>query len=73
MPRQPENYGTFDYIEEMDKILSDLDVIRRGLGRFDRKERFTITKAMESIRALRERGRRYGLKSGLLDEVEEDD
>lgn len=68
MSRQPENYGTFDYIEEMDRILNELDGLRKGLGRFDRKERFTITKAMESIRALRDRSRRHGLKTGLLDE-----
>ena len=68
MARQPENYGTFDYIEEMDRILNELDGLRRGLGRFDCKERFTITKAMESIRALRDRSKRHGLKTGLLDE-----
>lgn len=68
MARQPENYGTFDYIEEMDRILNELDGLRRGLGRFDRKERFTITKAMESIRSLRDRSKRHGLKTGLLDE-----
>lgn len=68
MPRVPEHYGTMDYIEEMDKILNELDVLRKGLGRFERKERFTITKAMESIRALRDRGRRHGLRMGLLGE-----
>ena len=68
MPRVPEHYGTMDYIEEMDRILNELDGLRKGLGRFERKERFTITKAMESIRALRDRGRRHGLRLGLLDE-----
>lgn len=68
MSRQPESYGTFDYIDEMDRILNELDGLRKGLGRFDRKERFTITKAMESIRALRDRSKRHGLKTGLLDE-----
>lgn len=68
MPSRPDNYGTLDYIEEMDRILDELSVVRRGLGRYDRKERFTITKAMESIRALKERSRRYGLKLGMLSE-----
>ena len=68
MPSKPENYGTMDYIEEMDRILDELNVLRRGLGRFDRKERFTITKAMESIRALKERSKRYGLRLGMLSE-----
>jgi len=57
-----------DYIEEMDRILDELNVLRKDLGRYDRKERFTITKAMESIRALKERSKRYGLKLGLLAE-----
>jgi len=68
MPSRPDHYGTMNYIEEMDRILDELNVLRRGLGRYDRKERFTITKAMESIRALKERSKRYGLKLGLLDE-----
>lgn len=68
MPSQPENYGTLKYIEEMDKILDELNGLRRGLGRYDRKERFTITKAMESIRALKERGRRHGLRLGIISE-----
>jgi hypothetical protein len=57
-----------DYIEELDSILNELDVLRKGLGRFERKERFTITKAMESIRALRDRSKRHGLKVGLMGE-----
>lgn len=68
MSTKPHNYGTLDYIEEMDKILDELGELRRGLGRHDRKERFTITKAMESIRALKERSKRYGLKLGMLAE-----
>jgi hypothetical protein len=68
MASRPENFGTIEYIEEMDKILDELDAIRRGLGRYDRKERFTITKAMESIRALRLRGKRHGLRLGMIDE-----
>ena len=68
MPRTPEHFGTLDYIEEMDSILQELDGLRKSLGKYDRKERFTITKAMESIRALRERSKRHGLKLGILDE-----
>ena len=68
MPKRPEHYGTLDYIEEMDRILNELDVIRKGLGKLDRKERFTITKAMESIRAMKDRSKRYGLRLGILNE-----
>jgi len=68
MSKKPEHYGTLDYIEEMDDILNELDGLRKGLGRFDRKERFTITKAMESIRALRDKSKKHGLRIGLIDE-----
>ena len=68
MARTPEHFGTLDYIEEMDSILNELDGLRKSLGRYDRKERFTITKAMESIRALRARSKRHGLRLGILDE-----
>ncbi len=68
MSRLPENYGSIKYIEELESILNELDGIRKHLGRFDRKERFTITKAMESIRTLRARSRRHGLRLGLLSE-----
>jgi hypothetical protein len=68
MARTPEHFGTLDYIEEMDSILNELDGLRKSLGRYERKERFTITKAMESIRALRERSKRHGLRLGILDE-----
>ena len=68
MSRLPENYGSIKYIEELESILNELDGIRKYLGRFDRKERFTITKAMESIRTLRARSRRHGLRLGLLAE-----
>jgi hypothetical protein len=68
MSKKPEHFGTIDYIEEMDKILDELSELRRGLGNYERKERFTITKAMESIRALKERSKRHGLKIGLMSE-----
>lgn len=68
MPAPPKNYGTIQYIEDLENILNELDGLRKHLGRFDRKERFTITKAMESIRTLRARSKRHGLRLGLLSE-----
>jgi hypothetical protein len=67
MKRVPD-FGTEDYINEMDKILHDLDAMRRTLKKGDRKERFTISKAMESIRYLQSKSRRYGIKTGLLED-----
>jgi len=68
MPKIPENYGTIDYIQELDDILQELDGIRHQLGRYDRKERFTISRAIDSIRTLKTRAKKHGLKVGILDE-----
>lgn len=68
MPKVPENFGTIDHMQELDDILHELDSIRRHLGNNDRKERFTISRAMDSIKTLKARSKRFGVKSGLLDE-----
>jgi DNA-binding transcriptional regulator GbsR (MarR family) len=62
------DFGTEAYITEMDRILSDLNTMRRTLKKGDRKERFTISKAMESIKYLQTKARRYGIKTGLLED-----
>jgi hypothetical protein len=61
-------YGSEAYISEMDRILTELDTMRRTLGRSERKERFTISKAIESIRYLQSRARKHGIKTGLLED-----
>ena len=63
-------YGSEAYIIEMDRILSELDSVRRTLGRGERKERFTISKAIESIRYLQNKARKHGIKTGLLEDDE---
>jgi len=68
MPKIPENYGSLDYIEELDSILQELDGVRKYLGKYDRKERFTISRAIDSIRTLKTRAKKHGLKIGILDE-----
>jgi hypothetical protein len=68
MARIPEHYGTLQYLNELDKILSELDGIRSHMGKFERKERYTISKAMESLRDLRRKAAKHGLKIGLIAE-----
>lgn len=72
MPRLPEHYGSEQYLEEMDKILRDLDELRGCMGRDERKERFTVSRAMDSIRHLRGKAKRHGVKIGLIAEEEHD-
>ena len=68
MPKLPENYGTLKYLQELDEILTDLNGVRSHLGRLERKERFTISRALESLRYLRRKASRHGLRVGLLEE-----
>jgi hypothetical protein len=68
MAKTPENYGTIEYLQELDEILGNLDGVRKHLGKFDRKERFTISRAMESLRDLKRRAAKHGLSLGLLSE-----
>lgn len=68
MAKTPENYGTLEYLHELDRILGDLDGVRGHLGRLERKERFTISRAMESLRDLKRRAAKHGLRVGVLTE-----
>lgn len=68
MARLPENYGTLEYLQELDDILNDLAGVRLHLGKLERKERFTISRAMESLKYLKRKASRHGLKTGLLEE-----
>jgi hypothetical protein len=68
MAKIPENYGTIEYLQELDEILGNLDGVRKHLSKFDRKERFTISRAMESLRDLKRRAAKHGLNLGLLSE-----
>ena len=68
MARTPDHYGSIRYLHELDRILNELDGIRGHLGKMERKERYTISKAMESLRDLRRKAARHGLKMGMLTE-----
>lgn len=70
MAKIPENYGSLKYLHDLDRILSELDGVRSYLGKLERKERFTISRAMESLRYLRQRAAKHGLKIGILEEDE---
>ena len=63
--------GSRRYIEEIDSLISDLDFFRRsfiGNNKKRRKERYTISRAIDSLRSIRRSERKKGIKLGLLDE-----
>jgi hypothetical protein len=55
----------------MDKILGTLNDLRQCMGRDERKERYTVSRAMDSIRHLRGKAKRHGVRLGLIAEEDE--
>tara|TARA_B100000686_G_C16774360_1_gene967387 strand:+ start:2201 stop:2488 length:288 start_codon:yes stop_codon:yes gene_type:complete len=60
--------GSKQHLVELDRTIFELDSIRKQLGREFRKERYTISRCIESIRFMRRKLKREGLRSGLLSE-----
>ena len=62
-------YGSESHIKELDKMISNLDFLRRQMrSKSLRKERYTISRAIDSIRHMKRAARRSGIRSGLLKE-----
>ena len=64
----PENFGSEEYLTELDELLHELDKLRSQMGRMERKERFTISRAMESIKSIRRRAERFSGRKDLMSE-----
>ena len=62
--------GSRKHLNELDRIVTELDFLRKGMGRKFRKERYTISRCIESIRFLKRKLEREGIRSGLLSEVD---
>jgi hypothetical protein len=67
--RIPENFGSPEYLEELDELLRELDKLRSQMGRLERKERFTISRAMDSIKSIRRKAERYGSREMLSEDL----
>jgi hypothetical protein len=62
-------YGSKKHIDVYSSVLNELTLIRKNLPyRQERKERDRITKCMESLKHLREKAHKSGIKSGLIKE-----
>ena len=62
--------GSRRHLQEIDRIVSELDLFRKNLGRRFRKERYTVSRCIESMRFLRNKLKREGLRAGLLSETD---
>tara|TARA_B100000214_G_scaffold373591_1_gene354236 strand:- start:227 stop:520 length:294 start_codon:yes stop_codon:yes gene_type:complete len=62
--------GSRRHLNELDRIVNELDFLRKGMGRKFRKERYTISRCIESIRFLKRKLEREGIRSGLISEVD---
>ena len=61
-------FGSKKHLNEMDRIILELNVFRSGLGKSFRKERYTVSRCIESMRFMRRKLKREGLRAGLLSE-----
>ena len=60
-------YGSENHIKELDKMISNLDFLRKQMrSKSLRKERYTISRAIDSIRHMKRAARRSGIRIGLL-------
>tara|TARA_A100001011_G_C14203385_1_gene796695 strand:- start:861 stop:1175 length:315 start_codon:yes stop_codon:yes gene_type:complete len=65
-------YGSSGHVGVYETVLVELTNIRKQLSKSDRKERDRITRCMESIRDLKKRAYRHGLKTGKIIELIEE-
>ena len=62
-------YGSQKHIDVYNRVISELSLIRKNLPyRQERKERDRITKCLESLKHMRNKAQKAGIKSGLIKE-----
>lgn len=64
-------FGSSNHVGVYETVLCELTNIRKQLSKSDRKERDRITRCMESIRDLKKRAHRHGLKTGQIELIGE--
>jgi hypothetical protein len=65
----PVEYGSKKHIDELDHMITILDQFRRNMGRKDRKERYTISRTIDSLRHLKRKAARENARQNLLKEI----
>ena len=65
----PVKYGSKKHIDELDHMITMLDQFRRNMGRKDRKERYTISRTIDSLRHLKRKAARENARQNLLKEI----
>ena len=62
------SYGSRKHLAELDRVIGELDFLRRHMKKSERKERYTVSRAIDSLRHLKRRAERAGRKKALLAE-----
>ena len=63
-------YGSKKHIDELDHVITMLDQFRRNMGRKDRKERYTVSRSIDSLRHLKRKATRENERKKLIDELD---
>tara|TARA_Y100001970_G_C14186893_1_gene833114 strand:+ start:204 stop:500 length:297 start_codon:yes stop_codon:yes gene_type:complete len=61
-------YGSRKHLAELDRVIGELDFIRRNMKRSERKERYTVSRAIDSLRHMKRKAERFAAKNALLSE-----
>jgi hypothetical protein len=61
-------YGSRKHLAELDRVIGELDFLRRNMKRAERKERYTVSRAIDSLRHLKRKAERSSSKKNLLAE-----
>ena len=65
-------FGSQEHVDDIGKTITYLELIRKQMPRrTQRKERFTISRCIESLRHMRKNARKDGIKKGLIEILEE--
>ena len=65
-------YGSQDHVDDIGNAIQALDLIRKQMPRKkQRKERFTISRCIESLRYMQKSAKKTGIKKGIIELIED--
>ena len=59
------SYGSKKHLAEIDRIIDELDFLRRHMKKAERKERYTVSRTIDSLRHLKRKAERAAAKALL--------
>ena len=64
-------YGSVEHVEELEGLIESLKSLRKQMTRSERKERDRISRCIETIRYLKRKAHKTGVRKGLIEIIED--